>query len=98
MNTLRLNDTEVRTSFLTQRSFRAAYCEFLVCVTPQNQSQTLKAFADKKSSFSGLHVAGIADLSFLADFPDLRYLEVVDQFRLRYLSFHESSSPNCVEL
>lgn len=87
MSTLRLDNTEVRTSFLTQRSFRAAYCEFLVCVNPQNQSQALKAFADNKSGFSGLHVTGIADLSFLSDFPDLRYLEVVDQNRVntRYL-------------
>ncbi len=81
MNTFLVNDTEVRTSFLTQRSFRAAYCEFLVCVTPQNQNEALKAFGNGRN-FSGLHVSGIADLSFLADFPNLRYLEVVDNKRV----------------
>lgn len=84
---LRVNDTDVVTSSLTQRAFRAVPCEFLVCVNPLNQSQALKAFADNNRSFSGLHVAGIADLSFLADFPNLRYLEVVAQkgVNTRYL-------------
>lgn len=81
MNTLQLNGAEVRTSHLTQMSFRAACCEFLVCVTPANQAQALQAF-QKGNNFSGLRVSGIADLSFLADFPNLRYLEVVDQERV----------------
>ncbi len=91
-STLRLNNTEVRTSFLTQRSFRAASCKFLVCVNPQNKNLALKAFADNKNClsvncFSGLHVSGIADLRFLSDLPDMRYLEIVDQKRVntRYL-------------
>jgi hypothetical protein len=81
MNTFELNGTEVCTSFLTQMSFRAACCEFLVSVTPQNQHVALEAFK-KGSNFSGLCVSGIADLSFLADFPNLRYLEVIDQKRV----------------
>lgn len=81
MNTFKLDGTEVCSSFLTQRSFRAAYCEFLVSVTPENQSQALEAF-QKESRFSGLRVSGIADLGFLADFPNLRYLEVVNQERV----------------
>lgn len=87
MKSFRLNDIEVRTSSLTQRAFRAAACEFLVCVNPQNQTQALKAFAENKSDYSGLHLAGIPDLRFLADFPNLRYLEVVDQkgINTRYL-------------
>jgi hypothetical protein len=87
MKSFRLNDTDVCMSSLTQRAFRAAACEFLVCVNPLNQAGALKAFADDTRSYSGLHVAGIRDLSFLADFPNLRYLEIVDQkgFNTRYL-------------
>lgn len=82
MNTLHLNGVEVCTSYLTQRSYRAAYCELLVCVTPENLDQALKAFEENATQFSGLRVVGIADLSFLATFPDLRYLEVTDQPRV----------------
>lgn len=81
MNTFQWNGTEVCTSHLTQMSFRAGCCEFLVSVTPENQNQALEAFR-KGSNISGLRVSGIADLSFLADFPNLRYLEVVDQRRV----------------
>lgn len=72
---------------MTQRAFRAVECEFLVCVNPLNQVRALQAFADDNSSYSGLHVAGISDLSFLSNFPNLRYLEVVDQkgFNTRHL-------------
>jgi len=80
MTTFLLDGAQVCTSYLTQRSFRAAYCEFLVRVTPENQNHALEAFKNG-SKFSGLHVSGIADLSFLAHFPDLRYLEIVDQKR-----------------
>lgn len=79
MRTLVLNNTEVCTSSLTQRSYRAAGCELLVSVTPQNQRAALQAFQDSPHDFSGLRVSGVADLSFLADFPNLRYLEVVGQ-------------------
>lgn len=78
MKTFHLGGVEVCSCHLTQRSFRAVCCEFLVCVTPENQSQALEAFK-KDSGFSGLRVSGFADLSFLAEFPNLRYLEVVDQ-------------------
>ncbi|MBC7817668.1 MAG: hypothetical protein IAG10_12310 [Planctomycetaceae bacterium] len=80
MTTFQLNGTEVCNSFLTQRSFRAAYCELLVSVTPENQSQALEAF-NKESKFSGLRVSGIAGLSFLAH-SNLRYLEIVNQKRV----------------
>ncbi|MCA8984726.1 MAG: hypothetical protein R3C12_17145 [Planctomycetaceae bacterium] len=87
MQKLYLNDAEVCTSSLTQRAYRAACCEFLVCVMPGNQQSALRAFQEFPHSFSGLRVSGIADLSFLADFPNLRYLEVVDQKKIntRYL-------------
>ncbi len=81
MKMFQLDGIEVHTSYLTQMAFRAACCELLVSVTPENQTQALEAFK-KGSNFSGLRVSGIADLSFLADFPDLRYLEVVDQKRV----------------
>lgn len=79
---LRSNEIDVCTSFLTQRSFRAACCDLLVRVTPENRDEAIRAFADGASRFSGLHVVGISDLGFLKDFPDLLYLEVVDQKRV----------------
>lgn len=81
MKTFQFNGVEVCSCHLTQRSYRAVCCEHLVHVTPENQSQALAAFAEGRD-FSGLHLSGIADLSFLADFPSLRYLEVVDQPRV----------------
>jgi hypothetical protein len=79
MQKLHVNDTEVCTSSLTQRSYRAVACELLVCITPQNREEALRAFQASPQSYSGLHVSGLADVSFLADFPNLRYLEVVGQ-------------------
>lgn len=81
MKTLQLQDTEVCTSSLTQRSYRAIPCEFLVRIDATNQQEALKAFAEHKHTFSGLHVTGVSDLSFLADVPNLLYLEVVNQKR-----------------
>jgi hypothetical protein len=79
MRKLHLNDTEVYLSTLTQRSFRAVCCELLVCVTPRNLKTALRTFQASPHSYSGLHVSKMADVSFLADFPNLRYLEVVGQ-------------------
>jgi protein phosphatase 1 regulatory subunit 7 len=89
MNPFRLDGVDVCHSWLTQRSFRAAYCELLVNVTPKNKTKALAAFQKQGEfgAFSGLRVSGIADLSFLADYPRLLYLEVLDQKRVntRYL-------------
>lgn len=80
----KLDGHKVYLSTLTQRPHRAAPCELLLCVTRSNQKAALSAF--KKTGefgrYSGLHVSGIADLSFLADFPSLLYLEVADQPRV----------------
>ncbi len=92
MKTFLWNGAEVYPSFLTQRAYRAVYCEFLVHVTPRNQAQALEAFAQGGSQFSGLHVSGVADLTFLADFPSLRYLEVVDQKRVNPRPLEELSN------
>lgn len=72
-----VDGVEVRTSSLTQSAFRAAPCETVVCVTPKNLPQALVVYASERHS--GLRVCGIADLSFLAEVADLRYLEVVEQ-------------------
>jgi hypothetical protein len=81
MKDLRLSDVKVCDSFLTQRAFRAAYCQWLLPINAKNQKEMLAHFANVGvyGPYSGLKVAGIADLSFLADFPNLLYLEVVDQ-------------------
>lgn len=65
MRMLVMNETEVCTSSFTQRSYRAASCELLVCVS--------------RHRTNARRVDGIADLSFLADFPHLRSLEACGQ-------------------
>lgn len=84
MRKLLLNGMEVCTSGLTQRSFRAAACDLLLHVTPRNKTEALAAFkqAGELGVYRGLRVSGIADLSFLREFPLLLYLEVVDQPRV----------------
>ena len=76
MNTLHLHGAEVRASFLTQRAHRAAYCDFLVRVTPENQGEALRAYRANETEFAGLRVEGAVDLSFLDRLPGLLYLEV----------------------
>lgn len=81
MQDLRLDGTEVCASWLTQRSHRAAYCNFLLPVTPANKDEALAEFAHagELGKYSGLRVTGISDLSFLEKFPLLLYLEVLGQ-------------------
>lgn len=81
MQNLRLDGTEVCASWLTQRSHRAAYCDFLLPVTPENKEASLAEFAHEGElgKYRGLRVSGISDLSFLKKFPLLLYLEVLDQ-------------------
>jgi hypothetical protein len=84
MNNLRLDGVEVCASGLTQKSFRAAPCELLVNVTPGKKSKALTAFKRETEfgAYSGLRISGIADLGFLNDFPQLLYLEIVNQKRV----------------
>ncbi|MBI3946073.1 MAG: leucine-rich repeat domain-containing protein [Armatimonadetes bacterium] len=84
MGDVRLDGIEVCASWLTQRSFRAAHCSFLLPVTPANKEEALAEFrrAGELGKYSGLRVSGIADLSFLKGFPRLLYLEVVNQERV----------------
>lgn len=88
MRQLKLGDVEVCTSYLTQRPYRAVSCELILNVTPRNKTAALKIFKqDRSHQIDGLRISGISDLSFLQEFPDLRYLEVIDQKRVntRYL-------------
>jgi hypothetical protein len=84
MPTVELDGVKVVASFLTQRSYRAAYCDFLLPVTRANQAAALAKFkrARELGKYSGLCVSGIADLAFLEEFPLLLYLEVLDQKRV----------------
>lgn len=84
MTDFHLHGLDVCISWLTQRSFRAACCELLLNVTPKNKTKALAAFKREGEfgAYSGLRVSGIADLSFLKDFPDLLYLEVIGQKRV----------------
>lgn len=81
MRKLLLGETEVCVSDLTQRPFRAVLCDLLIPVTPRTKTKALATFKRAREfvTYSGLRVSGMADLSFLKDFPGLRYLEVLDQ-------------------
>lgn len=81
MRKLQLGGTEVCLSELTQRPYRAAPSELLIPVTARNKTKALATFKRAREfvEYSGLRVSGVSDLSFLKDFPDLRYLEIVDQ-------------------
>ena len=81
MRSLTLDGVKVCDSWLTQRSFRAAYCDFLLPVMPGNKAKMLAKFKREGThgKYSGLRISGISDLSFLEEFPGLLYLEVVDQ-------------------
>lgn len=84
MSELRWDDVEVRFSVLSHKTFKASPCDFLLPMTPGNKDEMLAKFRPKGAFgvYSGLWISGIADLSFLQEFPDLRYLEVVDQKRV----------------
>lgn len=84
MPDLRLDGVDVCTSSLSQRHSRARSCELLLPVTRTNKAKALAKFkrVGELGKFDGLRVSGIADLSFLEDFPNLLYLEVVDQKRI----------------
>jgi hypothetical protein len=84
MINIRLDGVNVVESELTQRTFRTIPCQFLIPVTAKTQKTALAEFASKNpQTYSGLRVSGIADLSFLSDFPDLLYLELVDQAKVK---------------
>lgn len=78
---LQLNGVDVYASWLTQRAFRAVPCDFMLRVTPQNRKAMLAELTRVGTfgPYRGLQVVGIADLGFLSDFPDLLYLELIDQ-------------------
>lgn len=94
MRDLRLNGIKVSASFITQRSHRAAYCDLLLTVTPENQKEALAEFrrAGELGPYRGLCISGIGDLGFLQEFPLLLYLEVLSQKRVntRYLDSLEN--------
>ncbi|AMV30586.1 hypothetical protein VN12_00620 [Pirellula sp. SH-Sr6A] len=56
---MQISGVDVSTSSLTQIAFRAAPCELLVRVTPDNQEQALKLFRENQSGLSGLRVQGV---------------------------------------
>lgn len=82
MDSLRLGGHEVYPSYLTQEAHNAVCADILLKVTRKNKNKALAAFK-KTGAYSGpwrgLRISGIADLSFLQDFPGLLYLEIRDQ-------------------
>jgi len=80
MSGLQSDGVDVRFSCLTHKVFKASPCAVLLPMTPGNKDEMLVKFRHHGTfgNYSGLWISGIADLSFLQDFPDLRYLEVVE--------------------
>lgn len=78
MRRLQFEDRDVTTSSMSQKAYRAAPCDLLLVVTPQNQDAALTEFkhCGELGKYRGLHVSGIDDLSFLQEFPQLLYLEL----------------------
>src|SRR5688500_7879747 len=93
-NELQLGNVVVCDSWLTQRAYRAAYCDFLLPVTTASKHQALAEFArvGELGKYRGLRISGIADLSFLSDFPDLLYLELVEQPKIKTALLAELSN------
>lgn len=88
MSHLSLDDVEVCLSSLSQRNYKAASCSLMIPVRHDNQEAALAVYREAGfAHYSSLRVIGISDLNFLAEFPMLLYLEVIDQPRLntRYL-------------
>jgi protein phosphatase 1 regulatory subunit 7 len=84
MPSIVLDGVEVSSCSLTQWSYRARCCEFLVPVTAEKVEEALAAYErlGAAGKCQGLRVSGIADLSFLDRYPDLLYLEVLEQKRV----------------
>jgi len=79
-----MDGIEVCSSAFSLRSYRAAPCLFLVPVTADNKEKALADYTEllECSRCQGLRVSGLADLSFLDEFPNLLYLEIADQKRV----------------
>jgi hypothetical protein len=61
MPELRLDNLDVRTSGLTQRGFRAAFCDLLLPITPENGEQMLAEFkreGELGGKYSGMRIYG----------------------------------------
>lgn len=61
------------------RARRAAPAEVLLKITPKTRKAALEAFrraGPLGGDFRGFTISGLSDLSFLADFPDLLYLQI----------------------
>jgi hypothetical protein len=76
---LRFHGHVVQPSGLTQRPHRCAPCEVLLKVTPKTRKAALAAFqraGPLGGDYRGFTIAGLSDLGFLKDFPDLLFLEI----------------------
>jgi protein phosphatase 1 regulatory subunit 7 len=91
MRNVLLDGVPVHVSFFLTNHYyyRAAPCTFLVSVREKNKKEAIADFRrlDEQGQCDGLYVEGVADLSFLEECSDLRYLEVVEQKNVntRYL-------------
>ena len=84
MSGLQWDGTEVCFSALRHRAFKASPCGFLLPVTSANKDEAIAELrrVGTFGPYSGLKISSIADLNFLKEFSDIRYLEVVDQKRI----------------
>lgn len=84
MPTLRSDDIEVRLPQFAHRTYKARSCHLLLPISPSNRDAMLDLFrkVGPFGPYDGLWISGIADLSFLAEFPDLLYLHIDDGPRI----------------
>jgi Leucine-rich repeat (LRR) protein len=79
MKEVKLNGVTVAPSFITQRAFGAAYCDFLLPITNENLEAQLDEFRREGTHgvYKGLKLIGLEDISFIEEFPNILYLEVI---------------------
>lgn len=79
MKNLKFDGFDVVTSHLSKVFYRAAFCDILLEITPENFETAIakyKAEGGTGGKFSGLCLKEIEDLSFLKELPLLLYLEI----------------------
>lgn len=79
MKEVRLNGVTVSPSYITQRAFEAAYCDFLLPITNENLEAQLDKFRREGTHgvYRGLKLIGLEDISCVEEFPNILYLEVI---------------------
>lgn len=69
---------EVARGFRNTKVYRAASCDLLLVINPNNMEEAIHEFRRSEFAYySGIRVENISNLEFLSEFPLLLYLEVI---------------------